>query len=601
LTAFNKYYESERAFLNELGDEFARKNKVLAPFLGKLDDDPAANDPDVERLLEGFAFLTGRLREKLEDELPELTHSLIDLLWPHYLRPIPSMSILQFQALNELDTHVKQDCAVDSEPINGTKCHFKTCYDVDIYPLELEQITLAPSKTALTIHFLFKEGADFSNIDLKTLRLFLDGPNAYTLYLWLFRHLKDIQIGHIDDNETEPTEPAHDTQLVSPVGFVEEDKLLPYPTNAFAGYRLLQEYFSLPEKFLFVDINGLNPINTMSNTAGFKLIFNFRDPLETTVAFKKEHIRLHCTPIVNLFEHDAVPIALNHQQVEYLIRPEGNLEQYEIYSVDSVQGRDSNSTKWQNYPKFEDFHHAEEGQAQTYYRTKLLSSVVRENSIDTYIAFVTPKKDNVLPTTETVSLDLICTNRQLLHEPNNKPGIICKPTQDSPDSMKFENITSIKPSVPPPLKGGLHWRMISNMSLNYKSLSDVDALREIVLSYDFAAHINERKTEERRSFLECIKRIQSSTLNVLVKGSPIRGIKTHIDMVESQFPKGDGEMYLFCCILNEFFALYASINSFHQLEVRGVERGETYRWPPMQGKQYLNGVEISEEQSSRHI
>ncbi|MEN8217486.1 MAG: type VI secretion system baseplate subunit TssF [Pseudomonadota bacterium] len=588
--AFNKYYQDELSFLSELGKEFAQKNPKLAPFLAER-----GNDPDVERLLEGFAFLSGRLRQKLDDELPELTHTLIALLWPHYLRPLPAMSILQFDpvpsALMEKQT-IPRGCTVDSVPVEGTQCHFKTCYDVDIYPLRLENLSLerVAEGSVLSLRFTLEPGVELSKLALENLRLFLHGEAyiSYSLYLWLCRYVDKVRVrAHGSDAEFTLSK-----RVVRPLGFAEEEGLLPYPPNAFLGYRLLQEYFSLPEKFLFFDINELNPVTQFMNADGFDLIFHFSSPLDDQIHqnLKTHHVRLYCTPIINLFPLDASPIRLDHRRVEYRIRPEGNPpEHYEIYTVDKVEGVLPGSAERQRYYAFESFDHALTGkESPTFYRTRLRPSVVQHGrdayeGVDTYIAFVTATENASLPPVETISIELTCSHRHLAGE--LKRGEICVATGKTPEFVTFENITVVTPSFPPPLEAGLHWQLISNMSLNYISLANVEALRVILSAYDFGAYYNVQTARESQLRREGIAAIQPRPVDVLHHGTPVRGIRTHIDMHESKFA-GEGDMYLFASVLNEFFALYASINAFHQLEVK-TERGEIYLWPARLGQQHL--------------
>ena len=121
---FAKYYQDELAWLREMGAELAAARPDMARYLGE----PGA-DPDVERLLEGFAFLTGRIRQKLDDEFPELTHGFMDMFCPHYLRPIPSMAILQITPKpnqNVAGVVVPRGTPIDSKPVDGTRCRFRT-------------------------------------------------------------------------------------------------------------------------------------------------------------------------------------------------------------------------------------------------------------------------------------------------------------------------------------------------------------------------------------------------------------------------------------------------------------------------------------------
>jgi len=198
--AFNKYFHDELTAIRELGKEFAQRNPRIAPFLAV-----EAQDPDVERLLEGFAFLTGRLRQKLDDELPELTHSVMNLLWPNFLRPIPSMSILQFSpetTLTEAQV-VKKDVEIDSVPVDGTVCRFRTCYDVPIYPLEIRNLERQdrPSGTSLSLEMGLTSNTTIDELQIPSLRFFLHGEVhvAQALYLWFSRYVESIRVIGIDE------------------------------------------------------------------------------------------------------------------------------------------------------------------------------------------------------------------------------------------------------------------------------------------------------------------------------------------------------------------------------------------------------------------
>lgn len=589
---FNKYYEDERNFLDELGREFARKNPKLAPFL-----ESKGSDPDVERLLEGFAFLTGRLRQKLDDELPELTHSLMALLWPHYLRPIPAMSVLQFSPVPNSLTEayrVKKGCGVESIPVGGTACYFRTCYDVDLLPIAFSEIeqTRTSGGSRLRLDFTVDSGADLAQAGVKKLRLFLHGQAYIThaVYLYLFRHLKNLRLT-VTGDQGERSVNINPRSAVSAVGMDEDHGLLPYPVNVFSGYRLLQEYFALAEKYLFVDILGLERLADFQGTTGFALEFDFDRPLDDQVRLKKDHFRFFCTPVVNLFDMDSMPIRMDNRRVEYLVRPDGvPVEHYQIYSVDAVVGVEQGSGKIKKYHSFESFDHVIEEnreKSRPYYRIRHKPSVVDEQGIDQFIAFVNSKDktdDLLFPEEETISLKMTCCNGSLATELREKDIRVA--TGDSPEFATFENITLVTAYLPPPMDTGLHWQLISNLALNYISLASKDALKAILSAYNFSAFYNEQAAREHRQRLEGIKDIESRPADRMYKGAPIRGLKTRITVRESNFA-GEGDLFLFSAVVNEFMAMYASINSFHQLTVVGEERGASYEWPLRIGKLHL--------------
>ena len=259
--SFNKYFHDELSTIRELGREFAERNPRLAPFLTV-----EGQDPDVERLLEGFAFLTGRLRQKLDDELPEVTHSLMALMWPHFLRPIPALSILAFTPLATLSEKqvIKRGIEVESRLVDGTACVFQTCYDVDLLPLEVEDTRQhqRPSGASVSILLGLTAHVSWQDVALDELTLYLHGEVhvAQSLYLWMFRYLDSVDVvAHTEDgDELLITRLSDDS--VSPSGFTESEALLPASPHLLNGYRLVQEYYALPEKFHFVKVAGLSGV-----------------------------------------------------------------------------------------------------------------------------------------------------------------------------------------------------------------------------------------------------------------------------------------------------------------------------------------------------
>lgn len=583
---FNKYFQDELSYLRELGREFSAANPKLAPFLGE-----GGNDPDVERLLEGFAFLSGRLRQKLDDDLPELTHGLIQLLWPHYLRPVPSMSILQFQpiqgAISE-SIRIAKGVEVSSVPVEGTPCRFRTCYDVQLAPIELASAKLerTTAGATLSLGFALQPGNSAERLGLESLRLYLHGEPAMSrsLYLWLTRHVESIRVTSAGTDGQSFELPVNS---IRPAGFDDSEALLPYPPNAFSAYRLLQEYFALPEKFLFLDIQGLQPLRDFRMSERFQIDFAFSRAPEEHIRPRVENFRLFCTPIVNLFANDGDPIRVDQTKAEYRVRPSGKEPSHtELYSVDSVDGWVQGSGKRRTYERFESFRHDAAGKEENgavFYRTRVTPAAVGRG-LETYIAFVDGSDRPEVPPTETISLQLTCTNRNLPEK--LRAGEIATPTGSTPEFAKFRNLIPGRPSSTPPLGSGLHWQLISNMSLNYVSMLRIEALRAILAAYDFRAMQDRKAERESKLRLEGLVSIKSEPVDLLRRGLPVRGLRTHIEMRESNFAD-EGDMYLFASVLNEFLSLFASINSFHELIVHGIEQGETFRWPAKSGQQLV--------------
>ena len=583
--SFNKYFQAELLYLREMGEEFARAYPKLAPFLSRK-----GNDPDVERIIEGFAFIAGRIRQKLDDELPELTHTLISLLWPHFLRPVPSMSILQFTPVSNAISEkqiIARGVEVDTVPVDGTPCRFHTCYDVGLYPFSLEDIEVQTtgSGTTLKVNFRLGAGAVMDKMKLDRLRLFLHGEPSvcHSLYLWFFEYLTRVTVRGDGPEKSAPRVDL-DKTCVERVGFADDQALIPYPANAFSGYRLLQEYFCLPQKYLFLDVKGLDKVARLPVRERFSITFEFARPFESHVRLNKSNLQLYCTPIINLQKKDSTPIRLKNEKVEYRVMPSGSdAAHFDIFSVDHVTGWVQGTGERKIYRPFISFDHRAQVQEQNnaFFRTRLNPSVVG-NDAETYASFITVSERPQLPSAETISIEMTCTNRQLPEK--LRIGDVRVATGNSPEFALFQNILPCTKSIPPPLEGDMQWMLISNMALNYTSLTNVDALKVILSAYNFPAFYDKQAARVGELRMEGISSINVTPMTLMFNGLPARGLRTRLGMKSSKF-SNVGDMYLFAAVLNEFFTLYASINSFNQLTVKDIERGEEFQWQPRIGQQ----------------
>ncbi|NQZ31399.1 MAG: type VI secretion system baseplate subunit TssF [Oceanospirillaceae bacterium] len=595
--AFNKYYLDELSYLREMGSLFSQQNPGLSRYLSE-----EGQDPDVERLFEGFAFLTGRLRQKLDDELPEVTHSLINLLWPHYLRPIPSMSILEFypiaNALTDGQT-IKQGATIQSVEVEGTNCQFRTCYDVDVYPMEINDVSLENQSdgSMLEIDFDIDGVADTATWGLDEIMLYLHGDRegfmGQALYLWLFRYLDKIELKVKIKGQSKPTRHRLSLDCLQPEGFSEEQELIPYGNRSFRGYRYLQEYFSLPEKFLFIKISKLKQYLAQPKVEGFTLCLHFEQRFDAQMRIRKEHIRLNCTPIVNLFEADCDPISIVPERMDYPLRPTYKNQQHiELYSVDSLFGKQRGRSESIKYPAYESFDHVDElnalGKKNVFYKLRRSLSTL-QSGLDTSISFVEAGGRTSVPNSETISIELTCTNRRLPE--TLRAGDVTYPTANSPEFVTFKNITRVTQSIPPPLNEGLHWMLISQMALHYRSMSKVESIRVLLKSYDFRAFHDRQAERTNKLLLDSIHSVKTEAVDRMHMGTPVRGLKTTLELWESKYGakglKGESGMFVFASVLNGFFAQYANVNAFHELEVKGLENGETYKWVAQPGQQHL--------------
>ncbi|MEX3774643.1 type VI secretion system baseplate subunit TssF [Pseudomonas sp. MYb118] len=593
--SFNHYYQSELTALRQLGRRFAERSPALAPFLGQ-----AGRDPDVERLLEGFAFLTGRLRQKLDDELPELSHSLMQLLWPNYMRPLPAFSILQFEPLQRTGSalRVERDTPVESLPVDGVSCCFRTCYPVELLPLNLAGLnySVTGEGSLLSMRLEMSVEGHLGEMELKRLRLHFAGERyiSQMLYLSLLRNLDGIELvpldavgGPVTGEDGTPMTLRIPGSCVQPVGFAEEEALIPYPLNTFRGYRYLQEYFAFQDKFLFVDISGLDilealPASILKQVRGLELRFGIRSSGIQRLRPTLDNVRLHCTPVVNLFKHDALPIRFDGKQDEYLLLPvKYDPQSCGVFSVESVTGWNVGGRGYEEYVPFESFEHDPSFDVSTsrpHYSVRQRTSSLHDG-LDTYLSFGV--RDTEVQ--ETLSIELTCTNQNLPRK--LKLGDICIACEKTPEFLNFRNITPVTSSFAPPVNRDFLWKLISNMSLNYLSLADVNALKVILETYDLPRYYDQHAEKVSKRLLGGLKSIRHQHVDRLHQGLPVRGLRTELT-IDPQGYIGEGDLFVFASVLNEFFALYASLNSYHELRVKSTQ-GEVYQWTPRMGLQPL--------------
>lgn len=597
---FNRYYQDELRYLRELAQEFAEKHENAGRLLEEF-----GTDPDVERLLEGVAFLVGRLREKLDDELPELTHGILQLIWPHYLRPVPCASILEFTPRPGMVTGartIEKGTPVDSVAREGTVCHFRTVYPVQILPLRIEQVLLVPQngKSHLRVQFQTDPGIDLSQLTFNALRFYLHGQRevATTLYLWLLRRVNALRVeGTRADGQTGQLRLR--ASSIHPVGFAESEALLPVLRRVFTGYRWMLEYFTLPEKFLFVDVRGLEGIAQTLVGGRFDLVFELQEDLPAYIRLKSENIRLFCTPIVNMFDVDARPIRLDHLQHEYRVVAEPSpATHYEVFSVDNVVSYEIGTTMRRTYlPVIDegDMVRLDPARIAFTYQTSIRPSVVN-GEWETFIAFARrspvggePRDQSYQPQgaspaelmLETVSIKLTCTNGRLPESLN--VGDIRMQAQESPPYAAFQNLMRPTPTAIPPLGRELLWPLIAHLGLNRLSLGSKEALTALLRVHLYPTRRDRERERLARRLVDGIEEVHAEPAEALERGCIIRGTRFRLRVKEANF-QGMGDLFLFGSVLNALLQVYCTMNSFSALEIIGTEFREPLMWRWRQGR-----------------
>jgi type VI secretion system protein ImpG len=571
---FNRYFQQELDNLRELGAEFSKAHPAVAPMLSGR-----SSDPDVDRLLEGVAFLTALLRQKLDDEFPEIIHEMVQLIWPHYLRPLPSASIVAFtpKPILKQSMTIPPGVQVASAPVEGTSCLFQTCYPVEVHPLSLlEASFLETSGKPPAIRLLLElKGSSLEEWQPEALRFFLAGdfPAAADLYFLLRHYLKRVLITSSDSDNALALPPEN----LKPVGFGPDEDVIPYPTNSYPGYRMFQEYFILPEKFLFFDIIGWDQWQDRGKGNRFEIRFELDKIPFSSFRIKTSDFVLFATPVINIFPYDADPIRLDHRKTEYRVRPSGPKDShYQVYSVERVTGFVQGTAQERVYAPFELFN--PDPQANPVYHVSIRNSPVSP-SFDVFLSVAYPPESGP-PVSETLSIQLLCTNGFLPED--LKPGDISLPTTTSSEQVEFKNLRPPTSNILPPLGTNLLWCLISHLSLNYASLSSTENLRELLSIYLFK---DPRKPEgflANQKRIAGIETINSTGSDRLVSGVIMRGREIGMEARHDHFAS-QGDLFLFGSILNNFLGSYASINTYTRLTLKELITGDVYQWPPRLG------------------
>jgi type VI secretion system protein ImpG len=577
---FSKHYQSELTFLREMGRAFGLANPAIAGLLVER-----GADPDVERLLEGFAFLTARIRERIEQALPEVIHPLTDLIFPHYLRPLPACSIVEFTPLGRsmrARTRIEAGAELGCNPVDGTRCLFRTTQPVELLPLTLldAQLEQTPSQGAL-LRLSFSGGEQSTNeiFHENGIRLFIQGelPMASTLILWLQRYCRNVQVREAGASGTAvslgPT-------CLRWAGFGPEAQLLPWPERAPDTYRHLQELFTLPQKFLFFDVLGLQAARGAVNKEKFELLFSFERPPPLPSRVGKDLFRLHCAPVINLFSTTADPLRQTVRGEEHFLRAAGvDPSHMEIYSVQGVSAIRPGQAARAEYRSFFDYAHTTG--ADGYYRVRRSPSPL-DDGFDTYLCI--DGEGTGQGQEETLSVDLLCTNRSLPRK--LQVGDISVSTPASPSQVKFKNIAPLTRPLRPPLDKELHWRLLSHLALNQRSLGDAQSLKALLDLYNFQTGADHAASRANQLRIQGIANVELSPARRVLSGSLVRGTRARIELDEAGFA-GAGDAYIFGAVLNELFAASVTLNSFTELSVKLQPINLEYAWPARSGAQAL--------------
>jgi type VI secretion system protein ImpG len=612
------HYNNELHFMREMGGEFARHFPKIGGRLGM--ENLECSDPYVERLLEGFAFLTARVQLKIEEEFPRFCQHLLEMVYPDYLAPLPSMTIVQLMPDSgdgdlvdgftvERGTRLRSGLG----PQMQTPCEFRTSHDVELYPISITDADYLATRASLanlgirpdrqvgagiSIKIDAAKGVRIGDLAMHELPLFLSGSGTIplTLYEHILAGVCGLSIIHGEKANRKVVSLSKTN--VQAYGFGADQAMLNFRSRSFEGYRLLREYFAFPERFRFINFTGLNKALSDIEGESFELVIHLKsreNDLENVV--DKSHFMPFCTPAINLFPKRTDRISLNTKDHEFhLVADKSRPMDYEIHQVLGVTGYGKHTDERQEFLPFYglkgDHIPAEHAAFFTVQRKpRMLSSQQHARGArSAYLGqevFISLVDANEAPySTELIQAGVhtMCSNRDLpMQMPLAQKGGDFNLEVNAP----VDTIKCVAGPTRPGNQittGDYAWRVISHLSLNYLSLIDENedegaaALRELLELYSNGNTVSERQ----------INGLMKVNAKPVTRRLPIpgpisfgRGLEITMTLDAGGFEAGG--MYLFGSVLNEFFSKYVSINHMTETVVLREDKTEVARWPVKTG------------------
>lgn len=576
---FNKYYENELRKLREQAVEFSKAHPVTAPLLSG-----ASMDPGAERMLEGVAFLSGLLHQKLDAGLDDFIRETLEIIFPHFVRPIPSTSIVLFEHKpGQADSViVESGTLLSSNKLEGVSCQFKSLFGIEVNPIRVISTEINKIREKCT---QIKVSLELTETNLNSwnpsqgLYFFLGGSytQATNMFMLLNHYLGRVILKSDDVNE----EFILPSSALKQIGLDVDNKLIDFPVQSFSAFRLLQEYFILPQKFTFMLLTGFNGWKNRGAGNKFSLYFELNDIPELLPHVNKDTFIFNAAPVVNLFSHEMEPIQLNHKTEKILLRPSTqSVNYYQTYDVESVISYQSGVSGKKEYFSMSSFNGSDSNKY--VYQLQRGRSIVNNNP-EAYLFFPYHLSFDDL-SEETLSVSLRCTNGRLPER--LKIGDICKSTFSSPETLNFRNILQPTIAIEVPSDAKNLWQVVSHLSMNFLSIANLKNLKELLRIYLPNEDQDRPRLMSNQKRIDGIVAISNTAVDRISRGRIMRGQQIDMGVDVQQFT-GLGDVYLFGALMNNFFSSYASMNIFTQFNLKEVNTGVTFKWAAKIGNRTL--------------
>ncbi len=548
------YFDAEMRLLQETAQEFARAFPEKAGMLnlGELKD----RDPYVERLLEGMAFLTAQVKERIDDDVPEISETLLANLWPHFLRPLPALTIAQFtprQGQLQKTQLLEKGALMMSSPVGEDRsiCRFRTTSEVRLQPLRLSRFSQEESGqggSLLRLGFQLDSGIFADALELEEIKLYLhaDPAVAMILYRALTAGVRRVQVGFPEQSGGRQVE-LSGSDSIRPCHLDAEDLLTPTSGRSFHGFQLLQEYFCFREKFQFISLCNLKAVDWPNSCGAFEVSIHLDRLLDSDYRLNKDNFRLFCAPAINLYPATSEPINLSHRRSEYPViadisAPEG----VQVYSVDQVTGTAAGSGRRNSYSSLHSFR-SQAGKGRFY-------QVRRRTADGLGVATRLAVGGDLDYARETLSCDLTVSNgnypRQYLQVDQLKiPGA------ELPSFLQVRNLLRPSRMLPPPRRKDFRMTLISHLTVNFNQLATAEDFQRLLSLYDWS------ELPQNRRRIDGIKAVNIQPVDRIRRGALLRGMLVTLSLQEENY-LSEADSYVFGKVLHQFMCMQAPLNTF---------------------------------------
>jgi len=611
----DKYFEREYNFLQVAGEEFSKKHPTLGSKLRFSERE--RKDPFVERMMEGFAFLAGRIHERLDDEFPEIAGGILEILFPHLLKPFPSCAILQAKPKQGAITQaVTIDKGSEIQTLTGKykvkyKVHagpqeksrvtekeepaefiFSTTQDLIVRPMKLEQVRIEETpqgNSFLVLKIHPDRNVNYAALNMNNFQVYLQGSASvkFNLLLFLTKYVTSVSVKELIDNKSTFQKIENYSIGIPELSWdIDEgdtdNGLLPYSKQTFPGFRLLHEYFSFQEKFFFVNINGLDKFKGSGESHPFEIRIDFSRKLLREKTPGQNDILLHCSPIINLFSRSAEEVIVNQRMPEYYVIPDlDRRKSREIYSIDKITGISENKIEQYKYIPITAHDILETNDPEYNYKRfySVFRRPMRSDMNETFLRLFGPSMEEENFPKETLSIQATLSNG-FLPSSYLEVGAIKEPV-NFPAGIEASNITVPGEVLESPERQNYLWSLIAHLTVSYTSLADADSVKSILNLYNWTKTFN----HPNKKRIDGIKKVHPPKLiSKIFKNSLIRGIEFHIEVDPKEFEQGEGDINLMGMVLNSFLSQYVTLNSYVLLKITEIGTGKEYTWKPILGE-----------------